>query len=112
MPKKPALSVRPPPAVDPAAARTFIAIGDVHKHSKTSKDIHKGPATPAPEARPRAPFGSKTLVERGGGKVRRRMTVYLPPALADRLVRWCEANGREMSHTIAEAVGTFLKRKR
>jgi hypothetical protein len=112
MPRKPALSVRPPPAVDPTAARTFIDTGDLQKPLKTSKDFYKvSKASEAPRPA-RAPFGSKTLIERRGGKVRRRMTIYLPPELADRLVHWCEAQGREMSHMIAEAVGTFLKGKR
>lgn len=111
MAKKPALSVRPPPSVDPAAAQTFIETGDVQEHPKTSKNVQDVQKTSSKE-RKRAPFGSKILVERGGGKVRRRMTIYLPPEIADRLVSWCEAHGREMSHTITEAVGTFLKGKR
>jgi predicted DNA-binding protein len=48
------------------------------------------------------------IVEREGGRLRRRRTVYLPPDLDERLDRWCADQGREVSHAVAEAIRRML----
>jgi len=67
--------------------------------------------TPA-GTRKRAPKGSKVLVEREHGRVRRRMTIYVEPKLADEFMTWCASNGREASYAAQEAIALYLKTRR
>jgi hypothetical protein len=48
------------------------------------------------------------LIERLDGRELRRMSVYLPPALAERLIAYCDAEGREYSKLIAQAIEKHL----
>jgi hypothetical protein len=84
------------PAAAPASSVSSVAPGE------------GPPARAAPGARARAEYGSAVLIERKGGRKTRRMTVYLPPELAEQLTRWCRAQGREVSHAIAEALSRYL----
>ncbi len=47
-------------------------------------------------------------MEREGGRLRRRRTIYLPPDVDERLERWCADQGREVSHAVAEAIRRML----
>jgi hypothetical protein len=65
-------------------------------------------------ASPSAPEPSspkKGLLERSGGRITRRMTVYLPPALAQRLVVHCAATGRPISEVASDALDRYLSRQ-
>jgi hypothetical protein len=103
---------------------------NARSNPQTSADVHRLDVEPRPELIPpateaslnaqerlqtsmdaqrkRAPKGTKVLVAREGGRFRRRMTVYLEPALADEFMAWCSNNGREASHAVGEAIAAFL----
>ena len=57
---------------------------------------------PRKEPRPRA------VVERRGGRLRRRMTIYFPPELARRLLVHCAREDREASEVVTDAVRRHL----
>jgi hypothetical protein len=107
--KKPAATVRAPsprPAaaeVDPAAAEAFILEGRGRAPAG-----RPGTSPDAPATAPRAPQGSKVLVARKSGAVRRRMTVYLSEDTAERLKAWCETQHREASASIDDAINEWL----
>lgn len=88
----------PPQAVQKPPAEALPA-DTVSRHPETSLDDLERPQT---SGRPRG------LVEREGGRLRRRRTVYLPPELDERLDRWCTDQGREVSHAVAEAIRRML----
>lgn len=93
----------PPSALeDPAALERFIrgAPSDVPGRPATS------PGVPAP----RAPQGSKVLLTRKSGDVRRRMTVYLSEDTAELLARVCKHEGREQSRVVDDALQEYLQR--
>jgi hypothetical protein len=50
----------------------------------------------------------KGLLERSGGRVTRRMTMYLDPALARQVVLHAAETGREISDIAAEALEHYL----
>lgn len=94
----------PPAAEDPAALERFIrgAPSDVSGRPAAS------PGVPAP----RAPQGSKVLLTRRNGDVRRRMTVYLTESTADDLEDHCADGNREKSAVVDRAVRAYLARAR
>jgi hypothetical protein len=105
MANKPSLRIRPPPTVpDPAAAQRFIQGTEPSRTStkKTPENVHKRPERHKRNGR----------VKREDGKVYRRMTIYLPPDLADRLVAWCQSQGRQISHATTEAISLFMKNRK
>lgn len=93
--KKPTISVRRPPPPS-AAVERFV----------TSEQVPR-PAAPLLNEPPRG----RGIVTRKEGPARRRMTVYLPPELAQRLSVFCAARGLEMSAIIADAVLAHLDRE-
>lgn len=66
---KPSFAPRRPPVRDPAAIEKFVS-GGAAAADKSSNH----PVTQSPK-------GRRGLVQRSGGRERRRLTVYLPPEL-------------------------------
>lgn len=111
--KRPAATVRAPSQlaavlpVDPAVVEGFIQEGRARAapgRPGTSPDV--------PVPAPRAPQGSKVLLTRKNGDVRRRMTVYLTEATAEDLEDHCIDGNREKSAVIERAVRAYLARAR
>lgn len=48
------------------------------------------------------------IVERSDGRLRARMTIYLPPDLAKALRVRCASEGMEISEAVAEAIQKYL----
>jgi hypothetical protein len=95
---KPVASIRRLPS-EPAPVETerFIAKGmDV----QTSGRLGVQTSVQTPDA--------PGVVRRLDGRVRRRMTVYLPPDLAQKLQVSAVTNGREVSDLVTEAVERLL----
>lgn len=101
---KPQVSVRRPP---PAAPPTAEADAFIRGASGAE------PSSAPPAGAKRAPPGSRVQIERQGGRVRRRMTIYFAPDTAEALTAWCEANGgQEISRVVDRLVAEGLRRKR
>jgi len=109
--KRPAATVRAPsqfaaaPPVDPGVVEGFIQEGRTRAtpgRPGTSRDV--------PTSAPRAPQGSKVLVARKSGAVRRRMTVYLSEDTAEALTRLCRNEGREQSNVVEAALLAWFER--
>lgn len=99
MPKKPAITPRKPPgAVDPAAAASFVASGSGHsvKHSDTQTSERST---------------SPNVITRQDGRQLKRTTVYLPPATAKRLAVRCAELEMELSAAMTEAIEAWLRAK-
>jgi len=107
--KRPAATVRAPsqlavaPPVDPAVVEGFIQEGRAR-----GAVGRPGASGDAPAPAPRAPQGSKVLLTRKSGSVRRRMTVYLTETTAARLQAWCQTERREASACIDDAINDWL----
>lgn len=114
----PARPRTPPPAStaaprDPAAAEAWVRAGADRAPTPPAGISTDSRGYPETSARaPRAPAGTRALVERRDGRTRRKMMVYLAPETADALRAFCEAEGRELSHTIDQAVRAFLDARR
>lgn len=99
-------SSTPATAVAPAKALEVPAAG---APMETEEVVQK-----RPETAPDAPGNLQTtarargIVEREGGRLRRRRTIYLPLDVDERLERWCADQGREVSHAVAEAIRRML----
>lgn len=97
MPKKP---TKIAPRLPPSAADRFVESGQ--------------PADVRASRRPSAQTSDRSGTPRGPGIVsrrtgdRRRMTVYLPPELAERLERRAFEERRELSEIIAAALARHL----
>jgi hypothetical protein len=52
---------------------------------------------------------ARGLLQRAGGRVTRRMTMYVDPDLAKRVQVYCVVNGREISDVASEALERFLE---
>lgn len=106
---KPVVSIRRPPLSPPASERMeqFVAgtseYPDVRALSGSGSQASGRPSTQTSE------LTGPGLVQRQSGKVRRRMTVYLPPELAKRLAVHCAGEGVEMSTVVAEALEKHLE---
>jgi len=96
MPTKPTISVRPPPSTDPLQiTQAFVEKSDGQERVTTSR--RKSVKTP------------KTVVTRTDGRVMKRLTVWIPNALAVRLSVQCAGEQRDVSSALAEAAETWLK---
>jgi hypothetical protein len=93
---KPKVQLRPPPSVD-----DFVA-GDAQ-----ASDVQT-PIDAQTLRRANARTSRRGIVARKYGE-RRRMTLYLAPAVAKRLTVYCAAEGRELSHVVNEAVEAYLR---
>ena len=88
--KKPKIRPRKPPSTKPA-----MNIDDfVNQGSEAPTDVQKRPETSG-------------IVTRAKGKTRRRMTIYFDPEVAEKLVEYCEEEGREIS----KYVNSLVKRE-
>lgn len=97
--QKPVAAVRPPPTkVAPQDRDAFLS-----GRPETSQDVPKRPKTP------RAPQGSKVLVERRTGDPKRRFTIYLTEVAAARLEMRARVTRYTMSELINELVMQHLK---
>lgn len=107
MGKKPALSLRKPPApVDLSAAERFVRSTDPGGGAQTSErsDVQRPVSLlPAP-----APVLSRGVLARKDGRELRRMTLYLPSDLARRLAVYCAEHDIEMSEVVTAAVRVHL----
>lgn len=78
--------------------------GDAGARAPARLGTQRSGQTPRPpEARP-----AKGLLRRADGRVTRRMTMYLDPELARRLVMHCAATGQEISDVAAAALRDYL----
>jgi hypothetical protein len=93
---KPVVSMRKPPA--PATVEAFVRGDQPAVSLVTSAPAH----APAPQAE------QPGIVARQDGRTRRRMTVYLPPDLAQALKVQSAMSGKEMSDLIADALRAHL----
>ena len=102
---KPVVSIRrPSQPADPLTVERFVAAAqDVTPETPRRPDV-QAPISAVPAT-------GAGIVCRQSGRVRRRMTVYLPPELAKKLVvRGAEA-GVEISDLVEEAVASYLSRE-
>ena len=106
--RKPTATVRAPSAPTPAAVDPTVAEGFIQEGRARAAAGRPETSPDVPRARPRAPQGSKVLLARKSGDVRRRMTVYLQEDTADRLKAWCEAGRTHVSGTIDDAINAWL----
>lgn len=124
MPKKPpSVSLRKPPAaVDLDRAEAFVrkpgAPGDEETSERTRTSEHSDASTPKrsnvqtskqlhPPTVPEEPTDRplpRGVVARSDGRTLRRMTLYLPDALARRLAVHCARESHELSAFVSEAV--------
>lgn len=98
---KPAVVVRKPPPPKPPDSRTaesFIATG---------APVAKGPGASGDKGTS-APKG-RGIVQRVHKGARRRVALYLPPDVAQRLVIHCATQGVSMSDVAADAFDRYLK---
>ncbi len=94
------------PADSSALDAAFVwATGDSSPAATSHRARMRIESSTASFAPPRA---SKGLLERAGGRVTRRMTMYLDPALAQRVVLHCAETGREISDIAALALERYL----
>ena len=104
---KPTIAPRKPPAaapVNPAAAAQFVASG-----GSASASARKPPDIQTSGHSDSGRRSSTTLTRtRGGERVVKRMTIYLPADLAKRLAVRCAEQDRQISDTIADAVEGWL----
>jgi hypothetical protein len=102
---KPAIAIRRPPAApSPADVERFVTAGATPPAPATP------PAAPAPATSPvtATPSTARGLHVRKDGRVRRRITAYLPPELAQHLALNAVATGREVSDVVAAALAAYL----
>ena len=98
MAKKPAITPRKPPgAVDPAAAASFVASG--------------GPLPKQSDTQTSERSSAPNVITRQDGRQLKRTTVYLPPVTAKRLAVRCAELEMELSAAMTEAIEAWLSRK-
>jgi hypothetical protein len=103
---KPKLELRPrPSSPEPAVVEHFVTFGAGHSNAQTSERPNASPGEEVPSLR------GPGLVQRQSGAVRRRMTVYLPPTLAQSLQLSSVTEGRDLSDIVSDAVTQYLQRK-
>ena len=113
MVKKPALSLRKPPApVDAALAERFVQSGDGSAGAAAPGRLDVQAPAPlpvtAPVTAPAPPAGARGVLARKDGRELRRMTLYLPSDLARRLAVHCATHDLEMSEVVTAAVRRHL----
>ena len=132
--KPPPATPRRPPPLPPAGADAFVRGEPTSDRAPERPDV-QAPHAPTPEAAPAstpapaAPAGpdvqapghpsvqttsapttrQKAIVTRADGVERRRLTVYLPPALAKRLAMYATGAEVEMSEVAADAIEAWLQ---
>lgn len=112
---KPKLTPRAPGAarapVDERAADALLARLEAREHAP--------PGAPAPSASAPATNDPRDVVRKGrlradgsrsGAKVLRRLTIYLPPELAQKLDVEAATSGRDKSELVAEALAERFSR--
>lgn len=72
--------------------------------------LAEGSRAPTPQRSGGQTPRRRGLVQRQDGRVRRRMTVYLPPDLARELAVRCAATGEDISDAVSAAVQAYLAR--
>jgi hypothetical protein len=82
-------------------------------HTNVVPDVQALRSTPDVELDVQAPSPTsdetaRSLVARRNGRVRRRMTVYLPPELAQQLAVHCTIKNVEISNVVADAVAAYF----
>lgn len=94
--RKPVVAIRRPPLSkpDPIAVDQFVT-------GKESLDVQTSGSSDVQTS-------GLGIVQRRDGRVRRRMTVYLPPDLAKKLKIYAVSEDREISDVVAEAVEKML----
>lgn len=116
---KPVISVRRPPPAAPIDVDSFVAGGHHRPDAQTSSDsdaheravrLARPPAIQAPSDG-QQPGDGPGLVQRQSGRVRRRMTIYLPPELAKGLAVHCAQSGAEISSVVATVLERYLERR-
>lgn len=102
-----------PSSTSPAPAPVVPEVGtdartpgslDVQVANPPSAREAERPNVQVPDSAPRG----RSLVARADGRVRRRMTIYLPPPLARELAMYCAAEGVDLSDVVADAVAAHL----
>jgi hypothetical protein len=93
---KPVVSIRKPPS-DPIAVERFVTDGAA---------VAAAPENPL--AAPTTPARGRGLVVRTDGRIRRRMTVYLPPELAREISVRCAGDGRDVSDLVTDALTAYI----
>lgn len=96
--RKPAISIRRPSS-PPASAdvERFVSGGGGGQGSSQPESAGPQPVVKA-----------KGIHVRKDGRVRRRITAYLPPELAQHLALHAVATGREVSDVVTAAVAAYL----
>lgn len=91
---KPVVSIRRPPMTrpDPAQVESFVNNAGVQTSGRSDIQTPKGPG----------------IVKRRSGRVRRRMTIYLPPDLARQLMVYAAEENLEISEIVTQAVEGFF----
>jgi hypothetical protein len=92
--ERPMIAVRPPPP--PRHLEAFVSGGQPPAANVQTPTVNSSP--PAVNRRRRG------IVARAGGVERARLTVYLDPAIAERLRRWAFEHGAELSDVAATAI--------
>jgi hypothetical protein len=92
----------------PKESDAFVWASDVPADPPASVRSLRASASRA--ATPTFPAASsgKGLLERSGGRLTRRMTMYLDPALARRVLLHCAETGEEISDVAAQALEQWL----
>ena len=100
--RKPAIAIRrPPEAPHPVDVERFVSGGTPSNLQQPKHlDAQTSGTPPGPG-----------IVKRQDGRLRRRMTVYLPPELAKALSIHCATEGLELSHVVTEAVASLLQQQ-
>ena len=91
---------KPKPDDSFPADDAFTWSSSTQAHRPSGTHFVRGAAGPA----------AKGVLERAGGRLTRRMTMYLSPELARRVVLHCAETGREISDVAAEALERYLAR--
>lgn len=99
---KPTFGPKKPPPLDPAAVENYVSEG-AQASRQPDRQASKRSGV-------RAPTRGRGIIERKGGRVRRRMTVYLSPELARDLGMHAVGQGADVSDLIEEAVSAYLTR--
>jgi len=99
----------PAPANEPAPRRE--AAETAAMEPQTPRRTPQNSAKARKRRHQRRPQDQVGLVQREYG-TRRQMTIYVRPETAARLKAWCRTHGRELSHTVDEALAQFLDRSR
>ena len=108
--KPPPVAPRRPPAAapDPSAdSQRAREEAFIRRENGAPADGRNHPQMVADGSAPRrarAPKGSRKLIERDGGRLVRRLQVYLAPDVAEALEAYARDNHHDLSHVVELAV--------